>query len=210
MTDIHDIVIIGGSAGAVEGLLRVVERLPPRLAASVFVVIHVPPTAPSMLPRILERRGPLRALHPRHGEAFEPSVIYVAPPDRHLLVRDVRVSVLRTPSEKGHRPAIDPLFRSASSAHGCRVTAVVLSGNLDDGAAGLRAVVDAGGVAIVQEPSEATYPSMPKRALALVPEAERVPVLDIARRIVELVGSPAPAASRRSSGPPAAGRDATG
>lgn len=195
MDGLRDIVVLGGSAGGVEAMLRVAERLPGDLAASIFLVIHVSPTAPSMLPSILARHGSLRSCHARDGDAFERSVIYVAPPDHHLLVRSAVVSVERGPRENGHRPAIDPLFRSAGAAHDRRVIAVVLSGNLDDGAAGLRAVVDAGGAAIVQDPRGAAYPGMPARALAIVPEAEVVPVADIAARIVELVGSPAPGAS---------------
>jgi two-component system chemotaxis response regulator CheB len=194
MAGVRDIVVIGGSAGAVEGMLRVAERLPARLGASVFLVIHLPPAAPSVLPRILERHGPLRSRHPCDGECFACSVIYVAPPDQHLLVRAAHVDLVHGPRENGHRPAIDPLFRSASEAHLGRVIAVVLSGNLDDGAAGLRAVVDAGGAAIVQDPRTALYPSMPRSALARVPEAEAVPLRDIAARVVDLVGSPVPGA----------------
>lgn len=190
MSSRRDVVVIGGSAGAVEGMLRIVERLPAGLAARVFLVIHVPPTAPSVLPRILERQGSLAARHPVHGEVTTPSVIYIAPPDFHLLVREETVGVVRGPRENGHRPAIDPLFRSASATCGSRVIGVVLSGNLDDGAAGLRAIVDAGGVAIVQDPAEAVHPSMPLSALAFVPEAEVAPLREIADRIAALVGTP--------------------
>jgi two-component system chemotaxis response regulator CheB len=194
MSSRRDVVVIGGSAGAVEGMLRIVERLPAGLAARVFLVIHVPPTAPSVLPRILERHGSLAARHPANGEVTAPSVIYIAPPDFHLLVREETVGVVRGPRESGHRPAVDPLFRSASATCGSRVIGVVLSGNLDDGAAGLRAIVDAGGLAIVQDPSDAVHPSMPLSALAVVPEAEVVPLREIADRIAALVDTPGGAA----------------
>jgi two-component system chemotaxis response regulator CheB len=190
MSSRRDVVVIGGSAGAVEGMLRIVERLPAGLPARIFVVIHVPPTAPSVLPRILERHGSLVARHPADGEVTAPSIIYVAPPDFHLLVRAETVGVVRGPPESGHRPAIDPLFRSASVTCGDRVIGVVLSGNLDDGTAGLRAIVDAGGTAIVQDPAGAVHYSMPQSAIAFVPEAEVVPLGEIANRIATLVGMP--------------------
>src|SRR5215217_6892570 len=117
----RDVVVIGGSAGAIEGILRIAERLPADFAARVFLVIHVPPTAPSVLPRLLERKGNLSARHPADGEPTAYSVIYVAPPDFHLLVRADSVGVVRGPRENGHRPAIDPLFRSASNSCGGRV-----------------------------------------------------------------------------------------
>jgi two-component system chemotaxis response regulator CheB len=195
MHAVRDIVVIGGSAGAVEGILRIAGALPATLAARVFVVIHVPPTAPSVLPRLLERSGPLRARHPRDADATQPSTIYVAPPDHHLVVRHGSVGVVRGPRENGHRPAVDPLFRSASRAYGGRVIAVVISGNLDDGSAGLRAVADRGGATLVQDPADAVYPGMPQNALELVPDAEVVPLDRIADRIAELVGTPAPETS---------------
>lgn len=185
----RDVVVIGGSAGAVEGMLRIVERLPAELPARVFLVIHVPPAAPSHLPRILARHGRLAAVHPQDGETTRPSVIYVAPPDHHLLVRPGTVGVVQGPRENGHRPAVDPLFRSAAAAYGARVTAVVLSGNLADGTAGLRAVADAGGAALVQHPDDAMHPSMPLSALASVPEAEALPLDRLADRITALVGT---------------------
>ena len=202
MASQRDVVVIGGSAGAVEGMLRIVERLPAGLAARVFLVIHVPPTSPSVLPRILQRHGKLAARHPADGESTQRSVIYIAPPDFHLLVRPDTVGVVRGPLENGHRPAIDPLFRSASASCGARVIGVVLSGNLDDGAAGLRAVVDAGGVALVQDPADAPHPSMPQSAIAFVPEAERVPLSEIGDRIAALVGTAASPSSEADESAP--------
>jgi two-component system, chemotaxis family, protein-glutamate methylesterase/glutaminase len=197
----RDVVVIGGSAGAIEGMLRIAERLPTGLPARVFLVVHVPPTAPSVLPRLLERQGSLSARHPADGETTAYSVIYVAPPDFHLLVRADTVGVVRGPRENGHRPAIDPLFRSASASCGARVIGVVLSGNLDDGAVGLRAIVDAGGVALVQDPASAPHPSMPRSALAYVPEAEVASLDAIPDRIVALVGtSPADQSGHQHAG----------
>src|SRR4051812_26232972 len=112
------IVVIGASAGGVEALAVVVAELPPDLAAAVLVVLHVSATGPSVLPGILSRRGPLRAVHPKDGEAIQNGKIYVAPPDCHLIVDDGSVRLHRGPRENGHRPAVDPLFRSAAQAYG--------------------------------------------------------------------------------------------
>jgi two-component system, chemotaxis family, protein-glutamate methylesterase/glutaminase len=116
----------------------------------VLIVRHVSPTGPALLPEILSAARPLPAINPVDGEALRPGCIYVAPPDRHLLVEPERVRVTRGPKENRFRPAVDTLFRSAAYAFGSRVIGVVLSGYLDDGAAGLWAVKDRGGITIVQ------------------------------------------------------------
>jgi two-component system, chemotaxis family, protein-glutamate methylesterase/glutaminase len=160
----HDIVVVGASAGGVEALADLAASLPADLAAALFVVLHVPSTATSALPDILNRNGPLRAAHARDGEPIEHGRIYVAPPDQHLLLRTSHVHLTRGPRENGHRPAIDPLFRSAAREYASRVIGVVLSGTLDDGTAGLLAIKSRGGLAVVQEPADALYPGMPSNA----------------------------------------------
>lgn len=192
----RDVVVVGGSAGAVEAMLLVASALPAGLPARVFLVIHVPPDAPSLLPRLLARHGPLAARHPRQGEITEAATIYVAPPGRHLLVHDGWVELGDGPPASGHRPSADVLFRSAALSCGPRVLGVVLSGNLHDGAAGLRAVVDAGGYGLVQAPAEAAHPGMPASALASVPEAETAPLARMAGRITALVGGTSVSAPR--------------
>src|SRR5438105_1971968 len=120
----HDLIVIGASAGGVEALRALVRDLPPDLPAAVCVVLHVAPHAPSMLPIILSRAGPLPAQHPVDGAAIQAGRIYVAPPDHHLLVERGVLRVLRGPKENRSRPAVDPLFRTAARAYGPRVVGV--------------------------------------------------------------------------------------
>ncbi len=164
----HDIIVIGASAGGVETLMQLVHVLPANLPASVFIVLHIPAHSPSMLPQILGRAGVLTTSQPVDYQKIEARHIYVAPPDHHLLIEQGYMRVVRGPRENRHRPAIDPLFRSAAVAYGSQVIGVVLTGSLDDGTAGLLAIKQRGGIAVVQNPEEAMYPDMPKSALAHV------------------------------------------
>jgi len=159
------VVGVGASAGGVDALKRLVADLPADLGAAVLVVLHVP-SLESKLPQILDRRGPLPADHAQDGEPLRENRICVAPPDRHLLVEDDRIRVVRGPAENRHRPAVDPLFRSLAHAYGPSAVAVVLTGSLDDGAAGSAAVSRNGGTVVVQDPDEALFPSMPLSAIA--------------------------------------------
>jgi two-component system chemotaxis response regulator CheB len=170
----HDLIVIGASAGGVEAVMALVAGLPADLPAAVCVVLHQPPYAPNRLPDILRRSGPLPVVHARDGAPLLPGTIYVAVPDKHLLVvRDgdggaMSLRLTQGPRENRTRPAVDPLFRSAAFAFGPRAIAVVLSGALDDGTAGLWAVRDRGGLAVVQDPADAAVASMPSSALAEV------------------------------------------
>ncbi len=164
----HRIIVIGASAGGVEALVQLVRSLPADLPASIFIVLHIPAQSPSLLPQILTRAGALQAFQPVDYQKIETSRIYVAPPDHHVLIERGHMRVVRGPKENRHRPAIDPLFRSAAVAYGPEVVGVVLTGSLDDGTAGLMAIKQRGGVAIVQDPKEAFYPGMPESALAHV------------------------------------------
>jgi two-component system chemotaxis response regulator CheB len=159
----------------------------------VFVVVHFPAYGISSLPDILSRAGPLPARHPDDGERIRPGVIYVAPPDLHLLLeRGGIIRLSRGPRENGHRPAADPLFRSAARACGRRVVGVVLSGNLDDGTAGLAAVRKRGGTAVVQDPADAAHPGMPSSALANVRVDHSLPVREIPALLQRLTTEPLP------------------
>jgi two-component system, chemotaxis family, protein-glutamate methylesterase/glutaminase len=190
----RDIIVIGASAGGVQALCDVVECLPPGLPAAVFIVLHISPHGRSMLPAILARSSCLPAMHPSNGEKIQPGRIYVAPPDRHLAIQDSRVHLSRNATENGHRPAIDVLFRSAARAYGSRVVGVVLTGNLDDGTAGLAAIKRCGGVAVVQDPREADYPAMPESAIANVEVDHIVPVAEIGSLLDRLLREPRPTA----------------
>src|SRR5215203_6327751 len=186
----RDIVVIGASAGGIQALSALVAGLPRNFPASVLIVVHIPPYAVSRLPEILSRSGPLLATHAQQGEVIEPGRIYVAPPDRHLLVRNGRIELSRGPRENHARPAIDPLFRTAARAYGRRVIGIVLSGALYDGSMGLLAIKTRGGMAIVQDPQEAIVDSMPRRAIERV-EAEHVlPVAEMAAALTDLIRQP--------------------
>jgi two-component system chemotaxis response regulator CheB len=184
----RDIVVVGASAGGVEALSELVRGLPPGFPAAVFVVCHIPPAARSMLPDILSRQGRLLARHAQDGEPAYPGHIYVAPPDRHLILEADQVRVTCGPPEHLFRPAIDPLFCSAAHVHGPRVIGVLLSGVLLDGVAGLLAVRAGDGVTVVQDPDDAMQPSLPLCARDRVGPDHVVPSRLLAPLLVRLVG----------------------
>jgi two-component system chemotaxis response regulator CheB len=191
----RDIVVIGASAGGVEALAAVVRELPAGLPGSVFVVLHHPPNATSVLPQILARSGSLPALMAENGAPMQRGLIYVAPPDHHLLLRYGAMRLSRGPRENRHRPSIDPLFRSAARTYGPRVIGVICSGVLDDGTFGLSEIKLRGGVAMVQSPEDALFASMPENALAAVQVDYALPAAEIGGMIASLVGRPAAAAA---------------
>ena len=162
----RDIVVVGASAGGVEAISRLVSGLPADFPAALFVTVHIPASTTSVLPHILDRAGPLEAVHPKDRDVIEPGKIYVAPPDHHLLLAPGRVRVVRGPTENGTRPAIDPMFRSAALSYRRRVIGVVLTGNLDDGTAGMIAIKRRGGATVAEDPADALFPSMPANAIA--------------------------------------------
>jgi two-component system, chemotaxis family, protein-glutamate methylesterase/glutaminase len=193
------LVVVGASAGGVEPLKRVFGALPADLDATFAVVLHVPESG-SRLPKILSDNGLLPAKHAEDGELLEAGHVYVAPPDRHLLVRAGRCVVARGPREHGHRPAVDPLFRSAALEFGPRTVAVVLSGALSDGSVGAAAVASQGGTVIVQDPDEADFPSMPAMAITRDHPDCVMPVDEIAAAIVETVRNLPQAVQVRDNG----------
>ncbi len=183
----RDIIVIGGSAGSIEALKTLVAALPSTFSAALFVVVHMSAESPGLLPEILDRASQLPVVPAEDRAPIRSGHIYVAPPDHHLLVEPGWMRLTHGPKENHFRPAIDPLFRSAAYAFGPQVIGVVLSGLLDDGTAGLWAVKDRGGVAIVQEPQEARYPDMPQSALRYVAVEHRLPMQAMADVLVRLV-----------------------
>jgi two-component system chemotaxis response regulator CheB len=185
---------VGTSAGGVEALTYLAAALPADFPVPVLVVLHVPAFSASNLPAILDRAGPLTAGHARDREPLAAGRIYVAPPDFHLLaeLEEVRVvrGPVRGPHEHFHRPAIDSLFRSVAHAFGPGAIALVLTGALDDGAAGALAVATGGGAVVVQDPKDALYPDMPSHAIAAVPSAHVAPLADIPALIDRLAREP--------------------
>lgn len=159
------LIVIGGSAGSIEVLTALVAGLPADLPAAVLVAIHITPDARSRLPQILGRAGILPAQHAVDGEPILAGRIYVAPPDHHLVVGPGQIHLSRGPRENGHRPAIDPLFRSAAHYYRHAVTGVVLSGGADDGSAGVVAIAAAGGTSVAQDPGDSIHPRMPQSAI---------------------------------------------
>lgn len=196
-SELTRVIVVGASAGGVEALSQLVSKLPRDLPAAVLVVLHIPANAVSMMPGILRRAGNLPAVHAATREPLREGMIYIAPPDRHMLIRKGSVVTTFGPRENGHRPAVDPLFRSAAESYGREVIGVLLTGNLDDGTAGLGAIKEAGGLAIVQDPDDSMYPGMPASAIENVKVDQVLPLDEIAPALLQLLGSAPPAAPVR-------------
>lgn len=185
----HDVIVIGGSSGAFDVIREILRSLPADLPAAVLIVTHLAPSV-SLLD-IVRQSSALPIKEVTSGEPLQQGQVYVAVPDAHLLLHDHHVLVRRGPRENLARPAIDPLFRSAACAFGTRVVGVLLSGALNDGAAGLAAIKTCGGVVVVQDPREAAVPSMPQSALRAVAADFCVPTQELAGVITRLTQMPA-------------------
>jgi two-component system chemotaxis response regulator CheB len=188
-----DIIVIGGSTGAIGAIRTILAGLPADFAGSLFIVVHTSPNAPGVLDVIFGTAGPLPVRLATNGERIEPGRVYVAPPDHHLIIEPGRVRLTRGPRENRFRPAVDPLFRSAAQTYGPRVSGIIVSGGLDDGTSGLWAVKQLGGTAIVQDPDEALVASMPQSAMRNVRVDHVLPVAEIAPLLLRLAAMPADA-----------------
>jgi two-component system chemotaxis response regulator CheB len=186
-----DIIVVGASVGGIEALRTIAGGLPKEFPASVFVVLHVAPQSPGILAEILDRAGMIPAANASDRERIKPGRIYVAPPDQHLIIEPNRVRLTRGPKENRFRPAVDPLFRSAAQVYGPRVVGVILTGYLDDGAAGMLAVKQLGGTCVVQDPQDALAPSMPASAMQQVKVDYCLSIEEIAPLLVRLTSTQA-------------------
>jgi two-component system, chemotaxis family, protein-glutamate methylesterase/glutaminase len=186
----RNIIVIGASAGGFEAIKKIVSGLPADFDAALFIVWHMSADVRGILPEVLNKLGKLPAAHAVDMEPIENRHIYVAPPDRHLVLEKGVIRTTKGPKENRFRPAVDPLFRSAAYAYGARVIGVILSGGLDDGTAGLWAVKEHGGITIVQDPHDAEVPSMPQSALNAVSIDFKVPVDELAELLIMLSAEP--------------------
>lgn len=166
---------------------RVISALPTEFAAAIFVAIHTAAEGPRLLAEIFGRMSSLPVVYASNEELIRKSHIYLAPPDRHLLLEGKRMKVTVGPRENRHRPAIDPLFRSAARSYGARAIGILFSGLLDDGSAGLKAITGHGGVSMVQDPNEARFAAMPRNAVRNDSPQYVLPAEQIAPTLIALV-----------------------
>ncbi|WP_244818683.1 chemotaxis protein CheB [Caballeronia sp. Lep1P3] len=178
------VVVVAASLGGLQALQAIVSTLPADFPASMFIVMHIG-TWPSQLPKLLAAESCLPVVHGSHGAVITAGTVYIAPPDRHMLLAEGSIVLSSAPKENFTRPAADPLFRSAAVNYGNRAIGVVLTGKLDDGAAGLKAIHACGGYTIIQDPSTCVAPDMPKAALKAVPPDVVAPIEDVGPAIVK-------------------------
>lgn len=195
----RNVLAIGTSAGGVEALLFLAKHFPADLPAAVFVTIHLPHQSRSSLDQLLSRVGPLAATFAREGDAVENSHVFIAPPGHHLLIEGDTLALGIGPRENNVRPAIDPMLRSAAVCCGRRTVGVVLTGTQSDGASGLWAVNECGGVSVVQDPRDAAFPEMPLNALSRSKPHHVIALANMPSLLERLVrqpaGEPIPAAA---------------
>ncbi len=184
------IITIGTSYGGVQALSRLVSFLPDDFPAAIFIVQHNSPSFKSHLAEILAREGPLPVLVPEEGEKIKAGTIYVAVPNRHMVIKEDYITIPFGPHENRVRPSIDVLFRSAAAHHTSRVIAVLLTGYLDDGVSGLFVVKRCGGTTIVQDPLEAEAPDLPENAIRHGGIDQVLTLQDIAAKLIEIIHLP--------------------
>jgi two-component system, chemotaxis family, protein-glutamate methylesterase/glutaminase len=194
----RDIIVIGASAGGVPTLINLFKTFPGLDDISVFIVLHLSPFSPSILPQIIKRATSCKTKHAENGEQIKKGWIYIAPPDHHLIVDSEKIIVSKGPKENRFRPAIDVLFRSAAYSCGSRVIGIVLSGMLNDGSSGLWSVKRLGGITMIQDPEEALFPSMPLNAEQSVEIDYKIKVADMGKLIKKLNSEPVEAKAELS------------
>jgi len=185
----YSIVAVGGSAGGLESVNTILTGLPANFASPILVVIHLHPNYISHAAEILRRQTKLKVKDAQERDPIHSGVVYLAPPDRHLLVSDGLVELTSTPAVNFSRPSIDTTFASVVKAYGSKVIGVVLSGSGRDGAQGLRAVKEAGGFAIVEDPLTARFSAMPRAAVSASAVDSVLPLREIAPLLLRLSGN---------------------
>ncbi|HEX8545334.1 MAG TPA: chemotaxis protein CheB [Cytophagaceae bacterium] len=189
----RDIIVIGASAGGMESMISLLSYLPENFDASIFFIFHMGAgTSGLHLQKTLRKSSKLKCKLAHNNEVIRKAHVYIAPPDHHMLIKDNKILINYGPRENRFRPCADTLFRSAAANFNSRVTGIILSGMLDDGTAGLSIIKQCNGIAIVQDPEEATFAEMPLSALKNVAVDYCLPVKGIAEKLVELLSDPLP------------------
>lgn len=185
----RDVIVVGGSTGGLDALMRIASTWPASLAATVLVVLHSGEDSPRLLASHVGRKTALHVTYAEHGDTPRPGCIYIAPPGRHLEVAMPGVlQLVDGPKVRHVRPAVDRLFETAAAVYGRRVIGVVLTGGDGDGTAGLRAIKAAGGLSVVQSPADSVEPSMPTHALLHDSPDHVVLVDELGPLLLSLVG----------------------
>lgn len=182
----RDIIVIGASMGGIEAIRRLLAGLPADLPATIFCVVHTGTSDAKLLARAIGERSALPVTVAQERERYVRGRAYVAPSDHHLLVGEDHIHIRRGPTENGSRPAIDPLFRSAATTCTTRVIGVLLTGLLNDGTAGLRAIKNCGGIAVVQDPADAEFDPMPRSAIRRVDVDHLCPLEEMPALLADL------------------------
>ena len=192
------LVVIGASWGGLNAMSKLFSAMPGDFAVPIVVVQHRSRHADNLLASLLQDVTPLRVVDVEDKEPLDPRSVYIAPANYHLLVETGYLSLTTDPLVRFSRPSIDVTFMSAGDAYRAGTVGVVLTGANDDGARGLRHIVDRGGKGIVQDPTTAESVAMPAAALKMVPEAEALPLSDIPPRLVSLTSKPGDSVQRRA------------
>jgi two-component system chemotaxis response regulator CheB len=184
------IVVIGTSAGGTTVLPELLKQLTDEMNISVFVVMHLSKMeVGDLLVKRLQKHSTFKCTIPSQGESIESRHIYFARPDHHMMVKKDKIIIGRGPMENRYRPSIDALFRSAAASHGPKAIGVILTGMLEDGAAGMMAIKKSGGKCIVQKPDEAEFPDMPKSVLNFLKPDYAIPVKEMGAAISALTSN---------------------
>jgi two-component system chemotaxis response regulator CheB len=188
-TGMSRVVVIGTSAGGLNALKKLIGQLQPGFPLPVLVVQHISEDATgNVLLEALQKIGNLKCEHAKHGAKLAPGHLYLAPSGHHLMIgRGPEILVTKGAHENRSRPAIDPLFRSAAISFGNGTIGILLTGYLDDGTAGLKAIKRCGGTTIVQDPADAEYPDMPANALNQIDIDYCLPLSAIGSLLYQLI-----------------------